>query len=306
MIKYQPELNPFTGSITATILLGQLEYWFTKTDGKPFYKFLAPCEDECYRLGDSWCEELGFSKVEFRNAFKRIGKVYKSKKEYMKSSDPFGDKLYLSYYDRIRRRTYYLRNHELAEQIFRTTSSSSSTNSQTKSPLTEDYSRDLHTKITTEDDQTLPLSHHQSYKYKQPTATSTQDVASQVVSIYHELCPTLPKVDKLTPSRRRMIDTLLEIVGGSLSKIRTLFEKAQASDFLSGRLPNSKWQALFDWIINQSNSLAILEGKYDTWKSTPADPTITRGKNKFTTMHSHNWDLDALDELAYEYFLSRL
>lgn len=296
VMKYQPELNEITGSITATILMGQLEYWFDRLEGKPFYKFLAPCEDECYREGDSWCEELYFSKVEFRNAFKRIGKVYKSKKDYLNSKDPFAGKLYLSYYDRIRRRTYYLRNHELINQTFENVLDPSSTNTENHSPLTEDYSRDLHTQITTEDD------------------SKETDKHQQVINLYHELCPDLKQVDKLTSSRCRMIDTLLNTLGGSLSKIRTLFEKTKASDFLSGRLPNNKWQALFDWIITSGNSLAILEGKYDNWETpfqkassqSMSKESIYRGKNNFTTTYSHNWDFDKLDELAYNYFLSRL
>lgn len=291
IIKYQPELNAFTGSITATLLLSQLEYWFGKVEGKPFYKFLAPCEDECYQKGDSWSEELGFSKAEFRNAFKRIGKVYKSKKEYTQSKDPFEGKLYLSYYDRIRRRTYYLRNHELANKLLETIIPTSSTNQKTERPITEDYTKDLHTKITTEDDFTHSLS-------------SSSNIHDEVITLYHELCPDLAKVEKLTPSRRRMIDTLLGSLGGSLSKIHTLFEKTHASDFLNGRLPNNKWQALFDWIISTSNSLAILDGKYDTWKTAPHKQSVSHTQTKFTTMHSHNWDYDKLDQLAYDYFLS--
>ena len=38
------------------------------------------------------------------------------------------------------------------------------------------------------------------------------------------------------------------------------FQYIRKSDFLMGR--NSKWQATFDWIINESNFVKILEGNF--------------------------------------------
>ncbi|MGL6174077.1 MAG: hypothetical protein ACRC1P_05660, partial [Cellulosilyticaceae bacterium] len=116
-LRYCPELNKVTGGVTSTLVMMQLEFWFEKNDGEMFFKFLEPCEDPSYRKGDSWCEELGFSKGEFRTAFARIGKVYKSKKEFNDSEDKFDGKLYLSYFDRIKRMTFYMRNHRLANYI---------------------------------------------------------------------------------------------------------------------------------------------------------------------------------------------
>lgn len=114
---YYKELNNYTGSVTATILMTQIEYWFSKTNGEQFFKFLEPCDRKDYKEGDSWVEELGFTKYEFRTAFAKIGKVYKSKNEYLKSKDKFEDKPYLSYYDRLQRRIYYVRNHEKVDEI---------------------------------------------------------------------------------------------------------------------------------------------------------------------------------------------
>lgn len=72
IIPYRKELNSITGSITATILLQQIIYWYTKNDNKPFYKFIEPCKHEKYTEGDSWCEELGFSRKEFNTAIKKL------------------------------------------------------------------------------------------------------------------------------------------------------------------------------------------------------------------------------------------
>ena len=37
-------------------------------------------------------------------------------------------------------------------------------------------------------------------------------------------------------------------------------KKVESSDFLSGR--SGKWHATFDWIINPSNAVKIIEGNY--------------------------------------------
>ena len=67
-VPYIKELRQLSGSVTASILMQQLDYWFEKKPGG-FYKFLEPCENnELYKTGDSWTEELGFSKYEFKTA----------------------------------------------------------------------------------------------------------------------------------------------------------------------------------------------------------------------------------------------
>ncbi|MDR0579759.1 MAG: hypothetical protein LBG21_04070 [Campylobacteraceae bacterium] len=70
IILYRKELNSITGSITATILLQQII--FLMSDKDSFYKFKEPCNHRLYKEGDSWCEELGFSREEFDSALKRL------------------------------------------------------------------------------------------------------------------------------------------------------------------------------------------------------------------------------------------
>lgn len=116
-ICYYPELVKRVGSINAALMMAQLEFWFKVTEGRPFYKFLEPCGHELYKEGDSWAEELGMTSSEIRSAFKRIGTIYKSKRAFMESEDVFKGKPYASYYDRIRKTTYYLRNVEKVKQM---------------------------------------------------------------------------------------------------------------------------------------------------------------------------------------------
>ncbi len=67
IIPYHKQLNSATGSVLATLFLRQVAYW-AKHWNNPFYKFNGPCEHVLYREGDSWQEELGFSKREFATA----------------------------------------------------------------------------------------------------------------------------------------------------------------------------------------------------------------------------------------------
>lgn len=68
IIGFRPEIKRVLKSTNATILLQQIIYWYVVNDNKPFYKFIEPCDNEKYRDGDSWEEELALSKKEFSTA----------------------------------------------------------------------------------------------------------------------------------------------------------------------------------------------------------------------------------------------
>lgn len=67
---YRPEFNKITGSVTASILLQQIIYRLQDNDR--FFKFKEPCNHELYQEGDSWCEELGFTRKEFDNSLEKL------------------------------------------------------------------------------------------------------------------------------------------------------------------------------------------------------------------------------------------
>lgn len=113
-IPYVKELRQFVDSVAGCILMQQLDYWFERyPDG--FYKFQSPTEHPQYKPEQSWTEELGFSKEEFRTAFDKIGIRYKSKSEHRSATDKFQGKFYCSYHDRSQGLTYYFRNHGLVD-----------------------------------------------------------------------------------------------------------------------------------------------------------------------------------------------
>lgn len=72
-IAYRPVFAKITGSVLGAILLQQVLYRFDTNGGKAFYKFMQPCRHKLYKHGDSWLEELGFSRYEMAAALKAIG-----------------------------------------------------------------------------------------------------------------------------------------------------------------------------------------------------------------------------------------
>lgn len=65
---------------------------------------------------------------------------------------------------------------------------------------------------------------------------------------------------KITDKRKRTINNLLKEY--SVEEVLQAMEKIRTSNFLQG---NNKtgWQIAFDWFINKSNFLKVLEGNYD-------------------------------------------
>jgi hypothetical protein len=71
-IPYRRRLNKLTGDPLASILLQQVLFRWKVNGKKPFFKFVYPCGHNLYRPGDSWLEELDFSKGVFYSALKKI------------------------------------------------------------------------------------------------------------------------------------------------------------------------------------------------------------------------------------------
>lgn len=95
-----------------------------------------------------------------------------------------------------------------------------------------------------------------------------------VLRLYHDRCPSLPKVLKLSDKRKMKIRVRFEEMRFDYETLQQVFDKAEASSFMRGD-NNRGWRADFDWIFNNStNWLKILEGKYDDRKPiTTLQPT---------------------------------
>lgn len=80
-----------------------------------------------------------------------------------------------------------------------------------------------------------------------------------VVSLFHSICISFPKIRSLSDARKKAIRARLNTY--SLDDFRTVFENAEASSFLKGS-NDRNWTATFDWLIKDSNMAKVLEGNY--------------------------------------------
>lgn len=83
----------------------------------------------------------------------------------------------------------------------------------------------------------------------------------EIVDLYHEECPSLSKVVVLSDKRKSQIKARLKKY--SMDDLRLAFQRAEKSDWLAGRTKKSDWKANFDWLINETNLIKVLEGTYD-------------------------------------------
>ena len=86
-----------------------------------------------------------------------------------------------------------------------------------------------------------------------------EEIKTKWIKIAHEYKLSGTQL-KITEKRKRVINNLLKEY--SLEEVIQSMEKIHTSSFLQG---NNKtgWQIAFDWFINKSNFLKVLEGNYD-------------------------------------------
>lgn len=90
-----------------------------------------------------------------------------------------------------------------------------------------------------------------------------------IMNDYNNTCVSLPSIRGISEARKKKVRTLLN----ELEKLKIfpnatpydclhrIFAAAENSDFLSGR--TGKWNGCsFDWLINKTNALKVLEGNY--------------------------------------------
>lgn len=107
-----------------------------------------------------------------------------------------------------------------------------------------------------------------------------------IIEQFNNICFDLQKCIKLTSNRKKAIDNILEQY--VLDDIFSVFEKAQSSNFLTGR--NSKYKTDFDWLIKPVNFLDILEGKYS------ADHNQNNNKKGFHNFKQRDINYNELEQ----------
>lgn len=91
-----------------------------------------------------------------------------------------------------------------------------------------------------------------------------ESTPKQVIDLYHQICTSLPKVVKLTESRKKSINARFK-EGITLEMFKEAFTKAQNSNFLTGNNDRG-FKADIDFLINANSLAKTLEGKYDNRK----------------------------------------
>lgn len=93
-----------------------------------------------------------------------------------------------------------------------------------------------------------------------------------ITALWNSICKSLPQVKALNDDRRKKIKSrLLEMAPNApqlwLDRCRDLFQRVQASPFLTG--DNAKgWTASFDWLFSNGNNwVKVMEGNYDHGRS---------------------------------------
>lgn len=89
---------------------------------------------------------------------------------------------------------------------------------------------------------------------------------TEIVSLYHETLPELPKCVKLTKQRRGHIrQRWLEDLP-ALEEWKKYFELVKRSRFLMGKAPprngSPPFRATLDWLCKSENCVKVVEGKY--------------------------------------------
>lgn len=116
-----------------------------------------------------------------------------------------------------------------------------------------------------------------------------------IVDLYHTICVSYPKVKTLSDARKKAINARLKCYG--VDDFKTLFEKAEASDFLKGS-NDRDWSANFDWLIKDSNMAKVIDGNYDN-KDKPhagsSKKVSSPPKNRFNNFAPRQYDNESLE-----------
>lgn len=275
-IKYNPALRAKCGSQNAVLLFDRLEYWFSKKKSE-FYKFIEPCDHPLCREGDTWKEELGFSKKVFRTAFDKIGIRYKSKTEFEKESDPFKGKLFAYYQDRQTKKTIFVRNNSLLKLLYARLNSigSKTTNtlgkaakdsfkkgSPTGDPLGSPYAG------ATKDKQIITSFKKEDGCFsKEVGARQIRDqqskVALEMKAIWEEEIGSRGLVTLTPDFSQRMLRAYEGLFQGSMDRWRVYCLKIASSKFLMGEKAGTNYQLRLPVALTETFKIQLEEGRYE-------------------------------------------
>ena len=102
--------------------------------------------------------------------------------------------------------------------------------------------------------------------------------------LWDKLCPSYPKLQKFSESRKNKIRVRISEMGGdakAIEMMKIIFAKMEASSFLKGDNKRG-WKASFDWLFTNSNNwVKVYEGNYEnrSQSMTPGTTSTTPNQN---------------------------
>lgn len=151
---------------------------------------------------------------------------------------------------------------------------------------TEESTNKATNKTPTTNQQLTTEEEYNNIRIKENNNVRKTENAQKLMNLYHEHCPSLPKVMKLTDTRKKLANARLKEY--SEEQIIDVFNKAQESDFL--RNGSGTWKgADFEWILKPNNFVKILEGNYKNKSTQPK-------KNQFNNFQQSSYDWDEINK----------
>ena len=111
--------------------------------------------------------------------------------------------------------------------------------------------------------------YNKSPKGDYESGTLESSIYATIRELYNSVCGSYPRLVKMSEARKKAINARMK-TGYTLDDFKTLFEKAEASDFLKGKNKRN-WSATFDWLISDTNMAKVLDGNYDARKEAITD-----------------------------------
>jgi hypothetical protein len=241
-------------------IIHQIEYWFKrKPDG--FYKFLEPCHHRLYREGDSWAEALGIHRKTFNRFFDLIGVRYKSKTAFLSSQNKFQGKLYASYYHRLEKKTFYVRNDELAEAFIQAIKSKNRVINKNKSALPNG-------KIVRSNIDIDISIHKETTVMKNSMNAEPSDAyetEGRLIKIWNDFIdPSQLKNPLSVTTRKALLKAFENAFQSNLKNWEDYCIRISKNKFLMGGGERG-WKATLEWAIKPENIKKVLDGVYETY-----------------------------------------
>jgi len=126
----------------------------------------------------------------------------------------------------------------------------------------------------------------------------------EILEDFNHICVSLPRIKTMTDKRKRKVKSLLFALEeseiwlelSSREKMQKIFQLVKESDFLTGR--SGKWTGCsFDWIIETSNAIKIIEGNYSKNNKQSGVGSNPTSKNNFNNFPQREYSQDDYADL---------